>query len=366
METVLYNKNRQAQFMKKTEIFDILIQNDYILKLIDDRKMFEATAIFDEQDKKTYHWIKENEFDIVIPNESFNTNEPFFKIVFTDSHTYMFVALPIIHENKKMIIELIKDITNHGSLYIDDFKDGTFHDMISEIQTEILRDSLTGAFKYHHGIKKLEESIASTEDPLTLIYFSINHLLEINDKFSQKAGDMMITQTARLLQNYLVSDQDFITRLNGPRFFMVLHNTNKQRAYSIAKAINRKASQNTYYYNNEALKLSLNIGYSNLKDNNIETEALIEEAKENVLINNTTTLDSLLFSSSKNSDALKILSNREHEIARFLLNGLSNSEISDQCFISESTVKKHISSIYAKLNTKSRAEFLSRFNNKAT
>lgn len=352
--------------MEKTEIFEILIQNDYILKLIDDRMMFEAVKVFDENHKKTYHWIKENEFDIVISNDAFLSNEPFFKIVFKNSHTIMYVALPVIHDNKKMIIELMKDITNHGSLYIDDFKDGTFHDMISEIQNEILMDSLSGAYKYHHGLKKLEESIANAKDPLTLIYFSMNHILELNEKFSQKAGDMMITQTARLLQNYCISDQDFIVRLNGPRFFMVLHNTNKQRAYSISKAINRKTIQNTYYYNNEAIKLSLNIGYSDLKNNQQEAENLIEEARENVLINNAATLNTLLISSSKNNEALKILSNREHEIARFLLNGLSNSEISDQCFISESTVKKHISSIYAKLNTKSRAEFLSKFNNKAS
>ena len=352
--------------MEKTEIFDILIQNDYILKLIDDRKMFDAVQVLDANHKKTYHWIKENEFDIVISNESFISTEPFFKIVFKNSHTIMYVALPVIHEGHKMIIELMKDITNHGSLYIDDFKDGTFHDMISEIQNEILRDSLTGAYKYHHGLKKLEESIANSTDPLTLIYFSVNHMLELNEKFSQNAGDMMITQTARLLQNYCVSDLDFITRLNGPRFFMVLHNTTKQRAYSISKAINRKAIQNTYYFNNEPLKLSLNIGYSDLKNNQIQAEALIEEAKENVLINNSSSLSTVLMSNSRNTEALKILSNREHEIARFLLNGLSNSEISDQCFISESTVKKHISSIYAKLNTKSRSEFLSKFNHKAS
>ncbi len=351
--------------MEKTEIFDILIQNDYILKLIDDRKMFDAVTVFDVNKKKTYHWIKENEFDIVIPKESFINNEPFFKIVFKNSHTIMYVALPIMHENRKMIIELIKDITQHGSLYIDDFKDGTFHDMIEEIQNEILKDSITGAYKYHHGLKKLEESIVESTNPLTLIYFSVNHMLELNDKFSQKAGDMMITQTARLLQNYCVSEKDFITRLNGPRFFMVLHNTNKQRAYSIAKAINRKAIQNTYYYNNSPLKLSLNIGYSDLKNKQVKAEDLIAEARENVLINNSTTLSTFMMTNSKNTEALRILSNREHEIARFLLNGLSNSEISEQCFISESTVKKHISSIYSKLNTKSRAEFLSRFNNKA-
>ncbi len=190
-------------------------------------------------------------------------------------------------------------------------------------------------------------------------------MLELNQQFGQKAGDMMLTQVARLLQIYCVSENDFVVRLNGPRFYIVLHHTTKQRAYSIAKAINRKTQQNTYYFNNEAIKMSLNIGYSNAKSDELDADQLIEEAKNNVLIDNSATLSSTSVNHTRNVEVLKILSNREHEIARHLLNGLSNSEISDQCFISESTVKKHISSIYDKLNTKSRAEFLARFNNKA-
>ncbi|MFP4321320.1 MAG: response regulator [Anaerolineales bacterium] len=50
------------------------------------------------------------------------------------------------------------------------------------------------------------------------------------------------------------------------------------------------------------------------------------------------------------------LTAREIEILQHLVHGLSNSEIGEKLFISRSTVKNHISSIFAKLQTDSRTE----------
>ena len=50
------------------------------------------------------------------------------------------------------------------------------------------------------------------------------------------------------------------------------------------------------------------------------------------------------------------LSNREIEILRLLAQGLGNKQISDRLFISDSTVRNHISTIYSKLDVRSRYE----------
>jgi DNA-binding NarL/FixJ family response regulator len=50
------------------------------------------------------------------------------------------------------------------------------------------------------------------------------------------------------------------------------------------------------------------------------------------------------------------LSNREIEILRLLAQGLGNKQISDRLFISDSTVRNHISTIYSKLGVRSRYE----------
>ncbi|NJL94482.1 MAG: response regulator transcription factor [Anaerolineae bacterium] len=50
------------------------------------------------------------------------------------------------------------------------------------------------------------------------------------------------------------------------------------------------------------------------------------------------------------------LSEREIEVLELLVQGLSNSEIGERLYISRSTVKNHISSIFGKLRTESRTE----------
>ncbi|MBQ0994699.1 response regulator transcription factor [Micromonospora sp. H61] len=50
------------------------------------------------------------------------------------------------------------------------------------------------------------------------------------------------------------------------------------------------------------------------------------------------------------------LTNREVEIMRLVAAGMSNRRISEQLFISETTVKRHLTNVYAKLDVNSRVQ----------
>lgn len=50
------------------------------------------------------------------------------------------------------------------------------------------------------------------------------------------------------------------------------------------------------------------------------------------------------------------LTKQEHRVLLLVADGLSNNEIADELFISESTVKTHVSKILSKLNAKRRTE----------
>ena len=53
------------------------------------------------------------------------------------------------------------------------------------------------------------------------------------------------------------------------------------------------------------------------------------------------------------------LTDREQEIARYILKGLSNAEIARVATISEKTVKQYVTQLFEKADVKSRAEFFS-------
>lgn len=50
------------------------------------------------------------------------------------------------------------------------------------------------------------------------------------------------------------------------------------------------------------------------------------------------------------------LSKREYEILQLITEGLSNQQIADKLFISENTIKKHISNLFLKLDVERRTE----------
>ncbi|MBO5055344.1 MAG: response regulator transcription factor [Lachnospiraceae bacterium] len=53
---------------------------------------------------------------------------------------------------------------------------------------------------------------------------------------------------------------------------------------------------------------------------------------------------------------LSVLTKRERQIAELIKRGLTNREIGEELFISETTVKKHVSNIFEKLGIGSRRD----------
>ncbi len=54
----------------------------------------------------------------------------------------------------------------------------------------------------------------------------------------------------------------------------------------------------------------------------------------------------------------KGLSNREAEVAELVSKGLSNKEVANKLFVTEKTVKFHLTNIYKKMSVKSRAQLI--------
>ena len=69
-----------------------------------------------------------------------------------------------------------------------------------------------------------------------------------------------------------------------------------------------------------------------------------------------TIIDNILLSIKETNH----LTLREYEVLQYLVNGLSNTEIMEQCQISMPTVKKHVSNIYQKLDISGRHQLFQR------
>lgn len=52
------------------------------------------------------------------------------------------------------------------------------------------------------------------------------------------------------------------------------------------------------------------------------------------------------------------ITSREYEVLQYISEGLSNKEIADKLFLTESTIKTHVSSLLLKLKAKRRTQAL--------
>lgn len=68
--------------------------------------------------------------------------------------------------------------------------------------------------------------------------------------------------------------------------------------------------------------------------------------------------------SNAKNDVFNELTQREKEIAGFVLEGLSNKEVAEKTDVSERTVKAHLSNIYSKFGVKDRVGFVLAMENK--
>lgn len=86
-------------------------------------------------------------------------------------------------------------------------------------------------------------------------------------------------------------------------------------------------------------------------------EAIRTVARGESVIHPTMTKKLLSFHQQKKpEDEDKVLTDREMEVLQCLVEGLSNKEIAEKLFISDKTVKIHVSKIFKKLNVKSRSQ----------
>ena len=81
-----------------------------------------------------------------------------------------------------------------------------------------------------------------------------------------------------------------------------------------------------------------------------------------VILNRRTQKKETLKSGTADPEQLRNLgiSKREYEVLLLIANGCSNKEIADQLFVTESTIKTHVSNILVKLDAKRRTEALVR------
>ncbi len=118
-----------------------------------------------------------------------------------------------------------------------------------------MHDYLTGLYNRISFAERIQNMDNEVNLPLTIVLADINGLNMINNAFGSKAGDNQLVRTAEILKKNF-RPGDFIARIGGDEFLVLMGNTKAREAEAIIKNIRK--SSNTE--KNRAVKLSISFG----------------------------------------------------------------------------------------------------------
>jgi diguanylate cyclase (GGDEF)-like protein len=122
---------------------------------------------------------------------------------------------------------------------------------------------------------------------LTCLIIDIDHFKHINDTYGHDIGDKVISTLAKLMIDN-TRTMDYIGRIGGEEFAVLMPNTDMDSAFQIADRLRENIAKNEIILNPSVISISVSIGLSYLthEDKNIHTllkraDTALYEAKEN-------------------------------------------------------------------------------------
>ncbi len=150
----------------------------------------------------------------------------------------------------------------------------------AQIQYMSDHDFMTGLYN-RRFFEDMMGKYASQEDslPLTIIVASINGMRLINDAFGHAEGDLLITETAKIIQN-CCRKGDIPARIGGDEFGILMPMADEEEAHLVMDKIEKVCDKQSRSNKNRLYDISLTTGYCVRKVITEDIEAVLKAAEE--------------------------------------------------------------------------------------
>lgn len=141
-------------------------------------------------------------------------------------------------------------------------------------------DGLTGLLNrkaWENELNQEFKRFARHQHKTSLVMFDIDHFKKINDGYGHPAGDEVIRQTSRILQETL-RDIDVSGRYGGEEFAVIMIDTDAQGAYALAERIRENIQAYTVEYEDMKIEYTISLGVSEISTDISDPTAWIDSA----------------------------------------------------------------------------------------
>lgn len=120
------------------------------------------------------------------------------------------------------------------------------------------------------------------ETPLAVIMFDVDFFKRFNDTYGHAFGDYVLITVAKIIKSGIRAD-DLAGRYGGEEFTVMLNNTNREDAMTVADRIRCKIEQYDFCYENQHVKVTISAGVSEFDKNSnpaISSKELVDHADQ--------------------------------------------------------------------------------------
>ncbi len=139
-------------------------------------------------------------------------------------------------------------------------------------------DLMTGLFNRRFFEHIMRRNKTENESPFTIAIFDIDDFKKVNDTYGHQAGDCVLKTVSLLIEDS--ASKDFIpVRWGGEEFILYMPQTDEKNAYEYLELICSKIRDNTVYYDNQEIHITVTAGMFTGEDLG-EYEEAIRKADE--------------------------------------------------------------------------------------
>lgn len=139
----------------------------------------------------------------------------------------------------------------------------TVKKQLMEANQTMRRDHLTGAHNrrcYDEQVRRYLQLHEIDKDPMTLILLDIDFFKKINDAYGHDMGDFILKECVRLLQESFSREEDFLARLGGEEFGIILPGCDINAAVKMAEEAMNRIRKEVFVQDKLEIRFTVSMG----------------------------------------------------------------------------------------------------------
>ncbi len=166
------------------------------------------------------------------------------------------------------------------------FKFLSGQDVEAQYHEEIYRmtiiDGLTQVHLKRYLLESLDKELMRarrhTRD-LSFLMLDIDHFKNINDRHGHLAGDYVLKEVARLIQQRIRRDE-VLARYGGEEFAIILPETTLEGGRALAEGLRERIEESRFTFQGEVIRVTISIGAAMLQESDRSSMDLIKRADD--------------------------------------------------------------------------------------